>query len=345
MYPNHKSPSYGVFVSNFAQSFQGGGNQIVLKSLIKGRKKGIGKIFKYIWFFMDVFWKSNFGSYELIYVHYMQHSLLPLKFWWKRGTRKLVLNAHGTDIMGSGRIADFLRKFNKATVLQADLVVVPSSFFVPKLRQMDVNKEKIFVSPSGGIDPKNFYVGVRNELNMKIGYLGRLDPGKGLNTLLDSFKNISNELNLELEIIGSGSLSSELRLKTQNYNLNHQVKFLGVLTQKEIGEKLRKWDLLIFPSELQESLGLVGLEAMACGIPVIGSRQGGIITYLENKENGYTFDPGNVNELSSAILKFYSLKKPDRKQMSDMALQTAEQYLKPRVFSRLNDQLNNLFND
>lgn len=344
MYPSPESPSFGVFVSNFAQSFRDGENHIELCSLIKGRKRGIRKAFSYCRFFIDVFWKSNFGNYDLIYVHYIQHSLLPLKFWWKKGNRKLVLNAHGTDIMGRGGSAEFLRKLNKGLVLKADLLVVPSAFFVPKLVQLGVEQQRIFISPSGGIDPAVFYPATRDELAMKIGYLGRLDPGKGLSTLLDSFKVVSGEIKLKLEIIGSGSLSSELLHRAKECYQDGQVSFFGVLGQKEAGEKMREWDLLIFPSELPESLGLVGLEAMACGLPVIGARQGGILTYLDNGENGFTFEPGNTAELTEAIFAFYNLDKAAREKMSDMALQTAEQYMKPKVFSRLNDQLNYIFN-
>ncbi|SFT39984.1 Glycosyltransferase involved in cell wall bisynthesis [Algoriphagus locisalis] len=344
MYPSTKSPSYGVFVSNFSESFQDGENQIVLSSLIKGRKKGIGRILSYCWFFLDVFWKSNFMKYDLIYVHYIQHSLLPLRFWWNRANRKLVLNAHGTDIMDTGRAATLLRKLNRRLIQHANLVVVPSSFFVPKLERMGVNPCTIFVSPSGGIDPMNFYHGKGSELRLVIGYLGRLDPGKGLSTLIDSFELVSKELQLKLEIIGTGSLISALQYQVENSNPSPQISFLGVLSQQEIGERLRGWDLLIFPSELPESLGLVGLEAMACGVPVIGSEQGGILTYLENGKNGFTFEAGNTVQLADAIFDFYQLQPAKREHMSYMALQTAEKYMKQKVISRLNEQLNCLFN-
>lgn len=344
MYPSPKNPSYGVFVSNFALSFQDGENHITGSTLIKGRKKGLGKFFSYCWFFIEVFWKSNFGKYDLIYVHYIQHSLLPLKFWWNKGDRKLVLNVHGTDIMGTGKSSELIRKLNRKLILAADLVVIPSLFFFSKVQLLGVKSANIFVSPSGGVDPDNFYPEIGNGLKMKIGYFGRLDPGKGLTTLLDSFKTLSELTDLNLEIIGKGSLFYELKQKVEACNLSQKISFLGVLNQKEAGEKLRDWDALIFPSELQESLGLVGLEAMACGIPVIGTRQGGILTYLENCVNGFTFEPGNSKELTEAIISFYKLDKEARDKMSDEALRTAVHYLKPKVFARLNDQLNTLFN-
>lgn len=344
MYPNASSPSFGVFVANFAESFKDGDNRITQTSLIKGRQTGILKILAYLRFFADVFWKSNFGHYDLIYVHYIQHSVLPLNFWWNRSNRKLVLNAHGTDIVGQGRPARFFRRVNRKLILNADLIVVPSAFFVSKIEKMGVERSNIFVSPSGGIDPSKFFPPAHKELSLKIGYLGRLDPGKGLEILLESFTALAQQLDLRLEIVGSGSLLSRLQHKVADYSLDDSVSFFGVLKQDEVGSKLREWDLLIFPSELEESLGLVGLEAMACGTPVIGSNQGGILTYLENGKNGFTFESGNFDELTRVILAFYNLDTASRTDMSERALATASEYLKTKVFTRLNNQLNNLFN-
>ncbi len=75
-----------------------------------------------------------------------------------------------------------------------------------------------------------------------------------------------------------------------------------------------------------ESLGLVGLEAMACGAPVIGSQIGGLKDYIIDGKNGLFFEPKNVDELASQLQAFINLPEDVKQQMSQQALQTANRY-------------------
>ena len=59
----------------------------------------------------------------------------------------------------------------------------------------------------------------------------------------------------------------------------------------------------MFPSKRNESLGLVGVEALACGVPVIGSNIGGIPGFIEEGKNGFLFDPDNEHSLVEKVIK------------------------------------------
>lgn len=73
-------------------------------------------------------------------------------------------------------------------------------------------------------------------------------------------------------------------------------------------------------------MGLVGLEAMACGAPVIGSQIGGLKDYIIDGKNGLFFEPKNVDELASQLQAFINLPEDVKQQMSQQALQTANRY-------------------
>lgn len=347
MYPSPQMPAYGVFVKNFVETMSKEKEvEFVQFSLIKGRKKGVRSVISYLFFFLDIIYKANFKEYDLIYVHFVKHSLLPLNCWFRKGKRKLVLNAHGTDILGQGRVSDLFRKFNRELMIKADLFVVPSEFFKSKVKMLGVKNESLWVSASGGIDPLIFYPLKGKKRNSgKIGYFGRLDDGKGLNVLFEAFKGISKEKEIYLELIGGGSLEESLKKESREGGYSNKIEFKGMLPQAQSADAIRNWDLMIFPSELEESLGLVGIEAMACGVPVIGSEIGGITSYLKNNFNGFTFEPGNADLLKEKVLGYYQLTEVEQKNLSTNALNTSKDYTIEVVSKKLSTKLNTLFND
>ena len=94
-------------------------------------------------------------------------------------------------------------------------------------------------------------------------------------------------------------------------------------------------DLFVFPTQLEESLGLVGLEAMACGVPVIGSCIGGLTDYIEEGTNGFFFEPGNVQSLVDSILKYIECDDLMKCQLKKNAIDTAQSFSKDQTFNEL----------
>lgn len=90
---------------------------------------------------------------------------------------------------------------------------------------------------------------------------------------------------------------------------------------------------------MEESLGLVGLEAMACEVPVIGSYIGGLKDYIKDKENGFFFTPGNAEELSNKIELYLSLSSSEKQKMTEAAKRKAQRYASEIVGRELYAQL------
>ncbi|WP_287059577.1 glycosyltransferase family 4 protein [Algoriphagus sp.] len=343
MYPSEKSPNFGVFVKNFEEGIQSEDVQIIDKTIIQGKKKGILLLLAYVKFFIECVYKLNKGEFDLVYVHFLQHSLVPLHFWLNSSSKKMVLNAHGTDITASSPFYRILRKWNLSLIRHADLIIIPSDFFRQKIEGLGVKRERIKISPSGGVKKELFYPINFQEINRgTLGYVGRLDPGKGVDTLIHAFSELPTD-KLNLEICGPGILKNDLSAICVNLGIQDRVKFLGNVPQTQLRAIFENWDALVFPSQLEESLGLVGIEAMACGLPVIGTAMGGMESYLKNGANGIIFESGNVKDLKEKILEFYGLENESREELSRNATVTAKQYYSEQVNERLRQWLRELF--
>lgn len=130
---------------------------------------------------------------------------------------------------------------------------------------------------------------------LRIGYIGRLDPSKGIELLLNAFQ-VAAPINTELWIAGAGEYDYEEAIRGKW--ASERVHFLGRVVQSDFYPEV---DVIVVPSLWEEPLGMVVAESMAFGKPVIGSRRGGIPEMIKDGENGLLFDPANAGELVSAI--------------------------------------------
>ena len=131
--------------------------------------------------------------------------------------------------------------------------------------------------------------------------VARLIKRKGLQHILQALHEL-NDPSIKLTIIGSGNYEKKLMTFSGSLGLNDLVTFYGYCTRKKLPFLYSQADIFILPS-MTESFGIVFAEAMACGLPIIGSRVGGVPD-LVKKQNGILISPGNVQEIKNAILTF-----------------------------------------
>jgi len=159
------------------------------------------------------------------------------------------------------------------------------------------------VIPQFGVDPDLFQPDddPRPERPFTIGYAGRLVEQKGVRILAQSLLQLAGEW--RWLICGSGPLQSELVQQFASAGSRHRVQFMGQLLSEEMPKFLRQLDLLILPSltrpNWKEQFGRVLVEAMACGVPVIGSSSGEIPHVIG--EGGLIVTEGDVDALWLAI--------------------------------------------
>lgn len=153
-----------------------------------------------------------------------------------------------------------------------------------------VDHSKIAVIPNG---LSSRMTSVRAGSNLKVGFVGRLTSQKGPSHFLDIAKELKSRLsNISFEIVGDGYLLPELKKKAHHLNLTNQITFTGFITPSEVTKHLKSFDLLIAPSE-SEPFGLVILEGIFAGLPVITSDNTGIAEFvpsLPQMPNWNTFE-------------------------------------------------------
>ncbi|HKQ33721.1 MAG TPA: glycosyltransferase family 4 protein [Nitrospiraceae bacterium] len=127
-------------------------------------------------------------------------------------------------------------------------------------------------------------------------YVGRLTQEKGVRTLLRAWTHLRE---VPLRIIGDGALKHELEDIAKHDDL--PVEFLGLRSQSDVYEYVRRAACIVVPSECYETFGMAVVEAYACGTPVIASRIGSLNEIVEEGVTGVKFDPCNSQDLAAKI--------------------------------------------
>jgi len=152
-------------------------------------------------------------------------------------------------------------------------------------------------------------------------YVGRIDPAKGLITIIEALELIKKRdihlySQLKLIVVGGGRKKEDfpenkefIRIKEyiKEKKLAGKVIFLGSKKQSELKKYYSAVEALVMPS-LYESFGLVPVEAMACGTPALVSRIGEMRNIIQEGKNGFSFRPDNAASLASCLVRFFSNK-------------------------------------
>ncbi|WP_109832822.1 glycosyltransferase family 4 protein [Reichenbachiella versicolor] len=330
IYPSKNYPYRGIFVRRFVEQLEEHNVNFDQKCVLSYTDHKILKLVFYFKFYVETIIKVVQGKYDFIYLHYINHSLIPfvlLKFFLRK---PLFLNAHGSDVFPEKWIASILIEITRGVLNSASLVVVPSTYFKQVIQEKypKFDSKNIIVYPSGGVDRSKFFPKESEKRSLThIGYAGRIDFGKGWEVLLKAFANVHNKGSYKLSIAGSGKHDQDCIALIDELGLASQVEFIGSLSPDEMPSFFQNLDVFVFPTyRLSESLGLVGIEAMACGIPLIGSNIGGLRDYLIEGVNGYFCEPKDVESLRACIEKFEELGQDQKIKLAENAFLTAKKY-------------------
>jgi len=325
MYPKDDSSGYGVFIKNIKQGLELQGVEVDIIA-IKGKQSStIKKIFSYIKFYFTII-STDFKKYNFIQISYPSHTYIP--FLLKRKyVNKFIVRLHGHDLLPINKFGKLLNKISKKAVLDSPLTILPSKYFYNELLKL-CRPNLVYIYPSGGLDKKLFYFKKRENKVFTIGYVGRIVKNKGLDLLLKAV----SKLNFDYQLIIIGRTSHEpeyfnnLELLVRKLKINNKVKFMGFIRPKLLIEYYSKMNLFVFPTQFKESFGNVAIEAMACGVPVVGSKIGALEEYIFHEYNGYLFEPNNIKQLQKFITKYYELNNEERLKFINNAIESVKVY-------------------
>ena len=130
-------------------------------------------------------------------------------------------------------------------------------------------------------------------------HLSNFRPVKRVVDVVRVFAQVAREMPAQLVLVGDGPDRSAAEWLAHDLQIHHKIHFMG--KQERVNELLPLADLMLMPSEL-ESFGLAALEAMACKVPSIATRVGGVPELIEDGVTGLLYGVGEVDEMAAGAL-------------------------------------------
>ena len=331
MYPSDEDPVYGTFVKEFTESIKllNADGKTTLVAIFGRDKSKLKKIYKYLKFYISVFFQLLFKNYDIVYVHTITFPILPIRAVSYVKSLPLVFNIHGTDLLGNARITKILRKIARPLLYKSLSIISPSNYFRTEILKFlpGYPQNKIYVSPSGGVNTDLFCPYKYFHEHFTIGFVSRIDKGKGWNLYIEAVSKLRRKYpEIKGLIAGRGAQSAKMLDMLNELDLTESIKYVGPIPHDKLPHIFNQCDLFIFPTTTTESLGLVGIEALSCGVPVIASNRYGPTDYVVNMVNGLMFNIGDVVDLTAKIDLYYNLPNTEKLKFSENARKTALKY-------------------
>jgi len=282
-------------------------------------------------------------SVDIIHSHSpIPYSDIPALIYAKRKKVPFILTYQydgqetGGSFIRNAGVFLYNKLFINKVLNRADVIIATTSSYAKESKFLKGYEDKIVVIPNG-IEIEevttNYSKGeCRTKLELPadknlILFLGSLVPYKGPDVLLKALHLVKKEIpDVKLIFAGRGPMLTELRELSKKLDLDENIEFLGFVEESLKPMYFKASDIFCLPSTtMLESFGIVNLEAMASGVPIVSSNFGGIPDIVKDGENGLLAKPGDVEDLSDALI--YLLKNEDvRQKMGDDGLKKVERY-------------------
>lgn len=227
-----------------------------------------------------------------------------------------VTTFHGSDIYGLKH--PIFKRLNRMTIRDSSICTVNSRATAQKVREI-YDRQDIKIVPMG-VNPDGFSRICRSDDRTAkmdaseeiILFVGRLIDLKGVEYLIRALPRVLQKRpQSKVVVVGEGPMKESLQALRDRLNLETKIAFVGHVSHDRLAEYFSTARLFVLPSIINEKgetegLGVVLLEAMACGLPVIGSRVGGIEDIINDGENGLLARPKDSEDLADQIIRLLS---------------------------------------
>lgn len=252
---------------------------------------------------------SEAYNLDLLHVHYaIPHAAAAFlaKQLTNNHTPKIITTLHGTDITLVGADKSYY-DITRFSIQMSDGITAVSRYLAAETEQEFKIEKPIEVIPNF-VDTTRFNPTPTdccradfsiNPEEKLICHISNFRPVKRVMDVIEIFRQIREAMPAKLLLIGEGPDTMLARRTVKKYKLDEYVIFLG--NQAKVEEVLPCADLFLCPSE-EESFGLAALEALACGVPVIGSSGTGLVEVVDHGENGFLFPVADTRSMSNAAI-------------------------------------------
>ncbi|MCS1351011.1 N-acetyl-alpha-D-glucosaminyl L-malate synthase BshA [Mechercharimyces sp. CAU 1602] len=244
---------------------------------------------------------------DILHVHYaVPHAICAyLAKQMSDQNFKVVTTLHGTDITILGEDPS-LKDIITFGIQQSDAVTAVSGALIQQTHDL-LCAQKSIERIYNFVDHRMYYprdvTDIRSQYAREdehiLFHMSNFRPVKRIGDVIRIFERVQQEVPARLLLVGEGPELPKMREEVEKMGLSKKVCFLG--KQDEVARLISLADLLLLPSE-KESFGLVALEAMACGVPTIGSTADGIPEVVKNGETGWLAEVGEVEEMATKAI-------------------------------------------
>ncbi|GHV93393.1 hypothetical protein AGMMS50268_38960 [Spirochaetia bacterium] len=272
------------------------------------------------------FFKKLLKNQDVLHIH-LPFPLVNIALFTNKFRGRIIISWH-SDIVRQKVGAFFLRPLINNTLKRADLIVVAAKGTIDGSPYLSEYRDKCIIIPYGvKLDKFQLYHNTNFPVKncvLKFIFIGRLVYYKGCEVLL---RALARTENASLVIIGDGYLAARLKEVTSELNIVDRVQYLGSVSEEEKHRQLQMCDVFILPSiEKSEAFGIVQIEAMAYGKPVINTNlMSGVPDVSIHNETGLTVEPNDIDALAKAI-KWFVQHPNERKTMGLNARKRVEEY-------------------
>jgi glycosyltransferase involved in cell wall biosynthesis len=247
------------------------------------------------------------GAYDVVHVHWpLPHALLG---WAARraGGTPLVCSFYGVELTfarGSG--LPFLVPFLRRAIRTADAVTAISTYTAGLVR--GYYDRPVDLIPFGATIPFPPAIpAAPASPPFRLLFVGRLVERKGVRYLLDAVARARRQTDVRLDVVGEGPIRPALERHAATVGLGDAVRFHGFVSSDQLVRRYAQCNAFVLPAVVDEKgdiegLGVVIIEALAYGRPVVASGAGGITDIVEHERTGLLVPPADVEALARAIL-------------------------------------------
>lgn len=237
------------------------------------------------------------GKVDIIHAHSCFWGGIAAAYISKKYNIPLVITEH-SSLKYAKYAKDSYKQYIFDAYKEADILISVGTGLKKEISEY-VDRD-IMVIPNM-VDLNLFYID--NNKNKKFTFFSCafLEEGKGMGDLIKAFSMAFKGQDVILNIGGDGSTKNSLEELAKEINIDEQVNFLGALSREQVSEEMRKCDAFALPSE-HETFGVVYIEALACGKPVIGANNGGAEDIIE-EYNGMIANKNDVDSIKDALIE------------------------------------------
>ena len=294
---------------------------------------GKEKLFRELLYAGKIIWNQLKQEYDFVVLQYLGY-LAGLFTFVNRKKIPYSISIHGTDVIGGRRKSIIEKMLMKKAVTGAKSVISNSYYLGRQLEKtlgISITDKQTVIW--NGIHLEKYDPDEAITTNNTIVSVGRFVYKKGFDVLVDAFSRMKKQCpDARLILVGDGTERAKCEQLAEKLGILDSIVFLGLVDNKMIPSVMKQGRFFVLPSR-NEPFGIVVLEAMALGIPVIATDSGGVTEILDGGKFGCLIPTEDPDKMAECMIRFYE-DDAQLEELREKGLDRVKQFSMERVVSQ-----------